>query len=356
MKPSFKKRIGTLFLIGGLLYIAVFYVVIRKYGKPLVEYNLSQLLGQPVEIGDMQVIPPIGFACYGIHIPGLQVRIAAIQLYGIFPDFWHKRLQVSRVIVQRAAASREDKFSSSALHPDARPRDTVAPPPSDDMRFEFKDWQIQVKQLIIGDSSFYWQPKNMNKGFLLEKTEALLLDIRVPLSRERINLRIRCQLTRAGSGVNQVPIFAQGWVAWPQRDLDVTVHLLGPKEDSLAPDPEAGRPGAKEVRVKWDSAKGLKDIFQMHAVAANNDLAVTGVFNVGGMLKVFTRQPQDGAGSLWEFLQMVRQQAGLNLEVHFRFDSKLDDVRVDRVEVWGGNEEAGNPVPDRQLTGAKKLP
>jgi len=333
MKPGFKKRIITLFLIGGLLYIVVFYVVIRKYGKPLVEYNLSRLLGQPVEIGEIRVIPPVGFACYGIHIPGLQVRIAAIRVYGIFPDFRRQHLRVSRVIVQRVMASRGNRVSSSAFHPDARPRDIVASPPLDDRRLEFKEWQIRVEQLLIGDSSFYWQPKTMDEGFLLENVDAFLRDVRVPLSPERISVRVKGQLTQAGFGVHQVPVFAQGWVNWPQKDLDVTIHLLGPKEDSLALARENGR-----ALFGGNSEKEIKDISQMRAVAAGNDLTVTGVFNAGGMLKIFSRQPQDGAGSFWEFLQMAGQQAGIKMDVHFRFRSKLDDVRIDRVEVWGGDE------------------
>ncbi len=299
-------------ILAGLLIIIVLFLVsgvvfVRLRGKLLLEEGLSRSVKQPVKIGQVSYLPPLGVKIRNLKINGAKaLKLVTVQFEP--KQFLSGRVEISKLILINPIVEivrKKDRRLSVAGVPlnikvegenkknnyytEAEQR--VKKGSQSSVGLFIKELKVYQGRLTFNDRSV-----NGEEEFVLNDVDLKLKKIRFPFDSIKTMLDIKADIEMCAGPFAGSKIKGDGWVNWYRRDLDATLKIMNQNGD---------------VGITAD----LKSI--------DNDLEIDGTAFVSYIGPEPGKRP-----TLARVIVGALKATGLEIESDFAFKTKLDDLQL----------------------------
>lgn len=294
MKILKKILIGFFFAV--FLTFLGAYLSIQLFAKDYIQARLGQSFNQKIHLDSVTYHFPVGFKATNISVEDfLIIKRMYVQFNPgtLFEDNIEisqlELVDPSMVFTQRPAAEAAAETPPVKTEPI---ENTVS-----------NRRTYTIKKMIINNGLLNYINKGASQPVMIEMThlKGQLLGLNVPLISQQTQFSLEALTDIKNTPFAKNQISAKGWIDLVKKDLKGTVDVLDQK-------------GQDQMKVKLD--------------AVNNELSVDGV------IKLKASQVNDSASLIInQFVQDGKSGQDIQLEAGFSFKRKLDDFRLDTLQV-----------------------
>lgn len=313
------RRLFLWFLILAFAALGAFGVYLQLHGERLAEEHLSRVFKRPVHVGRARVQLPFGLSLYDFEIEGvLKSRAVDIQLR--LPLVFDKQLLVSRFTLVEpfifVARDKEAKFTLPI--PDGSAPSIQTPPQSEPAVGEtpsavFKNKKsspiqgVFIDRLQIQKGKIQYVDESLEKDYKirLEDLDLKAADVSYPVKSVKSRCRFAVVILGEDIAFSGSKVQGDGWVNLAEKDMNAKVEALQPNAE------------------QW---------LTVNLVSEKNDMTVEGKVDINQITKT-NHDTKDI--SLQDYVFGALQSSGLQVGLGFKFQTKMDAFKVDKVSLFG---------------------
>ena len=298
--------IGLFFAV--ILTLFGTYLYIQIFAKNYIQARLGQSLQQEIHLDSVSYHFPAGLKATNISVEDfLIIKRMYVQFNPgtLFED----NIEISQLeLVDPSMVLTQEPAADTAVETPPAKTEPIDNTVSNQRTYT-------IRKIIINNGLLNYINKGAGQPVMIEMShlKGQLLGVTLPLisQQTQFSLEAMTDIKNAPFAKNQ--ILARGWIDLIKKDLKGTVDVLDQK-------------GHDQMKVKLD--------------AVNNELSVDGV------IKLKASQVNDSASVIAnQLIQGGEKEQDLQLEAGFSFKRKLDDFRLDTLQIpfTGVVVSAGTP-------------
>ena len=319
MRSPFK--IITFISIILVLSLGVFYFWVSQYGVSLLQKGLNQIFQQPVSIQEVRVVFPATVILTGVKVPEVfEAQILRCRL-GV-PQVFKKELVIAKIKVQNPKVwitrQQLNRLASESVELKAK---LPAKNAVGSINGEQKNWGIKIGKILVQNGAVHFADSQTGWSVQVKNTELTIRNLTYPLQPGAMSFQLlgECQGQQIPFAVRRIQ--ARGRVDWFLRNMDVHLALLD----------------VKNVPVLSATAKSV-----------NNEVTVTGRVKMSSLSFASKIKQDEGNSSVPDFLFGAAKAAGVEADMNFRFQTRMDNFQVEKMSISGN---IGYTAPEQGKAG-----
>lgn len=340
MKKIIIRILLVAFIVTTLIFSGAFVFVALK-GKQTVTTRLSSLLGRKVDIGQIQVLFPLGLRFKNFNVDGcgqideVYANLGVFYLLSNHLAFDDLVLTRPKVMIQRTKdsgiifgnPSEVQNQVVSGLVSETAARDVSRPvQKTEGLKNPFR---FSAERLIVKDGTVNFVDNSMNdKPFriMLRNIDLRLRDVTFPLSSGKTRFDGRALLAQPDASSPAGKIEGHGWVDFAKKDMQARLQVSA--LDGKAFSPYYGE------SLNSDFQHIVVDL-SVDLESRRNDMAVYGKFVTKDFILNAQKDNEFASFSVESLILGGLQSAAKEIVVDFRFKTKMDDFKIESISFSG---------------------
>ena len=282
------------------------YVYLCFKGKDLIIRRVEQELGQKITFKSIGFSYPLTINVHGLGVEGYgSAKQAAFSLS--LPHLFLGEVHFSKVeITSPSILLTRRQNEKISFVPGAA---ASAQAPGAAIKAKTPGLSLYARSVIIHNGTFNFFESSGSEArasFGLRKVEARIEHVAFPVQRSwKTSFHLKAFVSGFGGRLNNEELAIAGWADLFKKDMLARVSLTGA-----------------------DGRKGLS----VDLESLNNDMTVQGAMSLNFRSKT---SPAQGTKDLEGLLIQAAQASGANVDLKFRFKTKMDDFRAEKISLSG---------------------
>ena len=302
-------RVLVFLLVLALVVMAGLLALVRIKGRDLAVARLSAVFGRPVSVGDIRLTLPLSLTVDGVSAPGLfeiaSLRVDAGFLLPVKRRVILERVDLYRPVIWLGAIVRQRQDALSQA-PAGAPSDGAGAVAA--VSASGPVHGVLIKELRVEQGTVYYRGLGPQQSINLQVNDVSLRaqEVPYPLIPTDTAFAIAGRIAEGPDPFVGQRINGEGWINLPARNMD--------------------------ARIAFTAGSGAPSL-KVSLLSQDNDLTVRGQGGLTHFVTTLTGSAPEG--SLAAAMGMALQTSGVDAQVNFSFQTRMDDFRVEKIRFEG---------------------